>query len=111
MEAEKYLEIYHAKMRDAKTFSEIRAVADEAVAEINKDDDDYSSDQLSLMLNLFKNHPSNPNKFQHKDLFELWKIQSKGEGGFVVESLKKHARIIAREKELKRSKKIVKIIW
>lgn len=96
---EEYLKTYHAKMREAKNFEEVEVIANEAVEEVNKDDDDYSSSERSLMLDIHRNHPMNLSKVKHNDLFELWKTQSKGEGGAFNTSLKKHLRIKKREQE------------
>ena len=94
---EEYVEIYHQKMLRAKTFDQIETVADEAVSEIYKDDDDYSSEVLSVMLNIHKNHPANINKVYHRGLLKIYRHGPEETG--ISPSLKKHLRIKARQEK------------
>lgn len=98
--SEEYLEIYHTKMRGAKTFEEADSVANEAVVEIEKGDDDYSEGEVNTMLILHKSHPSNTNQQLHSGLMEIARHGVKETGFFGAEG-KKRERILAREKELR----------
>ncbi len=87
-------------MRKAKTLEEATCIADEAVKEIEKSDDDYSEGEVNTLLILHKSHPSNTNQQLHTGLLEIARHGVKETGFFGAEG-KKRERILAREAELK----------